>query len=47
MQLGAGGVMMYNMNKDDVKNGCRCGAMSMLRMIAEITRGENCIVKCP
>jgi hypothetical protein len=48
LKNGAGGVIVFEMTRDDYKNGCGCGVMPMLRMISDIARGEECILKkCP
>jgi hypothetical protein len=48
LKNGAGGVIVLQMARDDYKNGCGCGVMPMLRMISDIARGEECILKkCP
>jgi hypothetical protein len=48
LQSGAGGIMVVHTTRDDFNNACGCGPMPILRTMAEITRGADCIVKnCP
>jgi len=48
LKIGAGGVMVAFVSKDDSNNICGCGSMPILRTISQITRGSDCIIKkCP